>query len=607
MQYKKSFHNKISYLDGKRLKLAIIAGSRLVEKMQQQLNKINVFPVPDGDTGTNMALTMSNISLELAATTERSVAQVSSQMAEAALLGAQGNSGAILAQFFHGFAENVKGKLILTTASFASAVQNAKAAAYQALSEPKEGTILTIISDWANYIERASTKTEDFSLLFKNALQRARQSLAATPQKLQVLKKAGVVDAGAQGFVHLLEGIVHFIEKGKIKRLSQFPSRKQTVGLPVNLSRAELKFRFCTECILSAPDLKISNLKQALLLLGDSLIVAGGKSKVRIHLHTNSPADVFRTAQAFGKISSQKIDDMLIQHTEAISKQLIGKIAIVTDSSCDLPAEFFAENNIAVIPLKIIFGNKVYLDKVDITPVEFYSRLVQATEHPKTSQPNIADIKAIYDQVVPYYEKIISIHLPRAVSGTLQAIETAARTYGGKQIACIDGKGISVALGLLVIEAVEAIKQNKPFEQIVAHLQQMANQIQIFISLPTIKYLVKGGRISRPKGLIGRLLRLSPIISFDKNGMIFWAAKALGEKASLKKTLSKILEKARQYQRVKFIVAHAKAPAKAQWLVEQLQKSFPEAKDILILDAAPVLGVHAGPGTAGVAFIGYNC
>lgn len=606
MQTQKASRKKISYLDGKRLKHAIIAGSRLVEKMQQNLNKINVFPVPDGDTGTNMALTMSNISLELAAMTEKSVANVSSQMAEAALMGAQGNSGAILAQFFHGFAESVKGKLTLTTTAFASAVQNAKAAAYQALSDPREGTILTIISDWANYIEKASSKTEDFSLLFKNALPRAKQSLADTPKKLLVLKKAGVVDAGAQGFVHLLEGIVHFIDKGKIKKIYQHSSVKRSETIAINYSKIELKFRFCTECILSAPELNISRLKQTLSSLGDSLIVVGGKSKVRTHIHTNSPENVFRTLQTFGSIRSKKIDDMLHQHTEVISKQLIGKIAIVTDTSCDLPKDFIEENTIFIIPLKIIFGNKIYLDKVDITPTEFYNKLVQAHDHPKTSQPNMADIKPIYDKVAPYYEKIISIHLPRAVSGTLQVIENAAKAYGENKIACIDGKNISAALGLLVMEAAEKIKKNIPFDQIVDHLHQMVNHVHIFISLPTIKYLVKGGRISKPKGVIGRLIRLSPIISFDQNGKVSLAAKALGQKASLMTTLNLILEKARNYGKVKFVVAHANAPAKAHWLIEQIQKTYPEAKDIPTLDAAPALGVHAGPGTAGVAFIGYN-
>jgi len=128
-------------------------------------------------------------------------------------MGAQGNSGAILAQFFYGFAEGVKGKWQLTTAAFASAVQRAKKAAYDALSEPRDGTILTVMSDWANYIENTAKKTEDFVELLKNGLNKAKQSLAETPKKLEILKKAGVVDAGAQGFVHLLEGIVNFIDK----------------------------------------------------------------------------------------------------------------------------------------------------------------------------------------------------------------------------------------------------------------------------------------------------------------------------------------------------------------------------------------------------------
>ena len=252
---------KISYLDGGRLKHAIIAGSKIIEKMQEKLNAINVFPVPDGDTGTNMTITMSNISQHISARSDKSISQLSSHLAEAALIGAQGNSGVILAQFFHGFAESVKGKIKLTTSAFASAVQHAKVSAYQALSDPKEGTILTVISDWANDIELNSKNTEDFVTLLRNALIKAKQSLAETPQKLSVLKKAGVVDAGAQGFVHLLEGIVHFIERGKISQPYQQLRHPKINHSPITTVVEKLKYRYCTECLLNAPELDLNKSK----------------------------------------------------------------------------------------------------------------------------------------------------------------------------------------------------------------------------------------------------------------------------------------------------------------------------------------------------------
>ncbi|HDP99190.1 MAG TPA: DegV family protein [bacterium] len=347
-------------------------------------------------------------------------------------------------------------------------------------------------------------------------------------------------------------------------------------------------------------------MKKSLSKRGDSLIVAGGGSRAKIHLHTNTPDAVFSVLRAFGEISATKVDDMQFQHTQTRSEQPVGKIAIVTDSSCDLPAGFIEENHVHIIPLKIIIGNQVFLDKVDITPEEFYQKLVSAAEHPKTSQPTIADIRKTFENVTPYFEKIISIHLPRVVSGTLQSIETTARSFKEGKIICIDGKNISGALGLVIMEAVTAIKENKNVDQVLERVHQAIQNIHIFISLPTIKYLVKGGRISKPRGFIGKLLRLCPIVSFDKDGRVFLAAKAFGEMASMKRTLKMLSESAKKYQRVRFIVAHANAPEKAAFFVHNLSALFPNSGEIPIVEAAPVLGVHAGPGTVGAGFLGYS-
>ena len=600
--------SKIRYLDGKRLRNAILASTKLIGKMQDHLNKINVFPVPDGDTGTNMVHTMNHISEKLSQQQDRSISTVSNTLAKSALMGAQGNSGAILAQFFHGFAEGVKGKWKLTTAAFASAVQRAKKASFEALSEPKDGTILTVISDWANYIENAAHKTEDFVELLKKGLQKAKQSLAETPKKLEVLKKAGVVDAGAQGFVHLLEGIVHFIDKGRIERIFHRQSEEQPLVVNVNLKEvdSEINFRFCTECMITATSIDRASLRKVLKDMGDSLIVAGGDDRARIHIHTNSPDAVFDIISSYGEISEQKIDDMIKQHDDIYSTSKIGSIGIVTDSSCDLPYHFIKENHIHVIPLKLIFGNQTYLDKVNISPIEFYDKLLTSPYHPTSSQPAVADVLRVYEQVLPKYDSILSIHLPNVVSGTFQTIEKAVQMSGSEKITCIDGKGISAALGLVVMEAVAAIKEGLTFDQVKERAQKAIENIKIFIMLPTLKYLVKGGRVSKPKGIIGNVLRLNPIVTFDKDGRVVLAAKAFGEKSAMKKTLKMAADYVLKYKRVKFIVAHANAYSKALWYVDQLKKLFDVKQDIPIVDAAPVLGVHAGPGTVGFAFLGYD-
>ena len=519
---------KIRYINGCRLKNAIVEASKLLDSKKESVNKINVFPIPDKDTGTNMSHTMNQVSAGIIISPEKSITIMSSIIADTALMEAQGCSGVILAKFFSGFSESIKDKLRLSTKTFSEAVQSAKKMAYLALSNPTEGTILTVISDWANQIESAAKQTEDFTEVLKAALQKAKKSLSETNKKLDILKKAGFVDAGAQGFVLILEGIEKFIYKGKISRYADISHRVH-------------------------------------------------KKKATNQQQKYSPTTV-------------------------------KKIGVVTDSSCDLPEQFIKENPIHIIPLKLIFGDKTYLDKVDISPKEFYEKLVSSSVHPKTSQPAVADIKNVFEKALPLYEKIISIHLSDVLSGTLRSIEMTAKmiTDNDNKIFCLDGKNISGGLGLIVREVTKLINDSMPFEKIIESSRQFVENTHITISLPTLKYLVKGGRVSKQKGFIGKILRLNPIITINKKGEIFLAAKAFGNKSAMKKTLNIMINKAKGYNRVKFGVAHANALAKAEWYAEQLKQAFNITEEIPILEAAPVLGVHAGPGTAGIAFIGFN-
>ena len=598
-------NKKIHYLDGMRLKRAIIAGSKIVFRNKEHLNKINVFPVPDGDTGTNMAHTMTSVSEDLQNSSDRSVAEVSRDVADAALRGAQGNSGAIMAQFFQGFAEAVSGKVKLTTKHFAEAVQHAKHSAREAMSEPREGTIITVISDWANSVEKLAHKTDDFIELLKTSMARARQALKETPQKLDVLKKAGVVDAGAQGFVNLLEGIIHFIEKGRIKDSTLAFQKAGTTGdSPKNIS-ADIHFRYCTECIFDAVNTDRKKLQRILSDFGDSLIIVGGPNKFRIHIHTNYPKKVFKTLNTLGIVRSEKVDDMKKQHRTFVKKK-IKKFGIVVDSSCDLPEDFLVNNDVHIIPVRMTFGEQTYRDKFDLTPDEFYQKLVESPFHPKTSQPIYQDIKQILDEIVPDYEQLIAILLPRAVSGTFQVIQNVAKTYGDGKITCVDGKTISGATGLIVMEAIDAIKQGLSLEEILERVNYAVENTHIFISVPTLEYLVKGGRISASKGFLGKILKLSPLVSFNKEGKLVPIGKAFGEQNSMKKMVKMAVEKAEEYQERRFIVAHANAPKKAEWTVEQIRRIFMPEEPIPIVTVTPALGVHAGPGAVGLAFLGNN-
>jgi len=208
---------KIKYLSGNRLYYAFLAGGDAVIRDQAYLNKINVFPVPDADTGTNLASTIRFIAARAKAS--RSPKSTLDSIADAAISGARGNSGIIFAQFLYGIAQEIRNDLRISTKAFGESVRRAVRYARSAIVHPVDGTMITLIHDWAEAVYRERQKTSDFAELLSHSLQIAQESLKETPKKLAVLRKAGVVDAGAKGFVDFLEGVVHFIKRGNIKHL----------------------------------------------------------------------------------------------------------------------------------------------------------------------------------------------------------------------------------------------------------------------------------------------------------------------------------------------------------------------------------------------------
>ena len=601
---------KIHYLNGRRLYRAMKASAQGLLKKRQHLNDINVFPVPDGDTGTNMASTVQKIASEIDSAKHLSIENVSEKIANSALEGARGNSGAILAQFFQGLSEGLEGKVKISTEHFAEAVKQAIDRSYEALSNPKEGTILSVIKDWGKHIQEKSKETNDFTELLKSSLVAAKESLKNTPKKLKVLQKAGVVDAGAQGFVYMLEGITQFIDSGtieEIENLNLSETKIQQDGqVAIAYSTDSITYRFCTEFFLIGENIPRDEIRKKLESMGDSLIVAGSSSRVRVHIHTNDPRQVFDAVRTYGEIMQQKVDDMHQQHTDSHGNVAQNTIALLTDTSCDLPESFLREYNIHMIPVRVFFDGVEFLDKITIFPEEFYKRLKNAKSIPKTSQPTPQDFMRIYQQLIGKYKAILSIHLAGKLSGTLQAAERAAAEVSkktGKRIAVIDSRNTSVGLGLIMIEAGKAIKAEKPLEEVIQIVEKSINQTRIYVSTDTVKYLVMGGRVSKEKGFLANLLDLVPVITFTAEGK----TKKLGTAKKgipVREKLLKIMDKQTSlYKKRKFAIVHVAAPEIAEWYAKRIEEIFRQKAEF-IMEASPALGAHAGPGAAAIAVLG---
>lgn len=310
----------ILYISAKRFKTIIKAGADWVLKNRDLLNKINVFPVPDGDTGSNMSMTLASAVREMEAVKEVSLETVVKAAAWGALMGARGNSGIIMAQILSAFGEEIEGRQRLCALDIAGALSRGAKKAYRAVLRPAEGTILTVIRETAEAIEQSVDTHTDLSLLMAVMVRSARSSVERTPLLLPKLQEAGVVDAGGLGFLFFLEGMQRLIE-GLITGNEAIHDEATFNGNAAEMPDDRVNFRYCTEFIIKGAQISEEALKNSLAAMGDSIVVVGDSRAARVHIHTGQPEEVLRFAADFGTVSSIKVDDMLIQHTRRLAAE----------------------------------------------------------------------------------------------------------------------------------------------------------------------------------------------------------------------------------------------------------------------------------------------
>ena len=511
---------KIKYIDGIRFYRAIVVGINKLISHQDYLNQINVFPVPDGDTGTNMAFTVSEILEGTSGTVSSNIGEMTQTVADLALDGARGNSGAILAQFFIGLSEGLEGKNKMSVNDFSNAFQKASDNAWSALSNPHEGTILTIFKDLSSFLSdyTSDPNNDDFLPLMNQCLEKAQESLDSTPEKMKLLKKSGVVDAGAQGFVDLLKGINEFIQSGKIKELSVvINTPKELEEIENNHDYSNLTYQFCTECILEGDNLNKEEIKAKLMTIGDSLVLAGSNKKAKIHIHVNKPHELFEICNQYGLTKNHKADDMFKQQ-QLVQADKSNKIALVVDSGADFNTEKYFD--IFTVPVRYSFGNQDYIDKVSQSVDDFYNELKNNPIHPKTSQPTPGDFRRQYQYLNSYYKSIISIHIPKKLSGTYQSAVTAAKNTTGANISVVDGNSMSVGLGLVIQKVASIMEEGLNHDEIISKVEDVIKDTEVFTAVRDLSYSVKGGRVPKIIKTISNIFNFKPILSINKDGLI---------------------------------------------------------------------------------------
>ena len=580
----------INYINGVRLHRSVTAGLHRVVSRQEYLNKINVFPVPDGDTGTNMAYTLTTIEEGIRDKVYKDIKRMSMAIADSALDGARGNSGAILAQFFVGFADGIKEKSSLTAKEFAEAVINAKNYAYDALTHPREGTILSVMKAWAESLLESCNSSKDILLMLSKGLDDAQTSLEETPKHLDVLAKAGVLDAGAQGFVDMLEGVHNYITSGKIieSELQVIEEEDESIDIIANE-----KYRYCTECIIIGDNIHRRKLQEKLMDLGDSIVLAGTKTKAKVHIHSDLPREVFSVCSKYGTVTNEKTDDMIKQQSDAHKEHF--PIAVIVDSGCDLPEEILESLNIHVIPVRLNFGDVHYVDKVSLTSQEFWKEMKNNPIHPQTSQPSPGDFRRQYQFLSSHYDSAISIHIPKKLSGTFQSAVTASKTVSNFPIEVSDSINGSVGMGLIAMSAAEAVQDGKNFNEVCKILENAINNTTIYIGFDKLDNVVKGGRISHTVKKIANFFRINPIITFKEEG-IKTIGITFGNNNKADKFKKFAESKIPKNQNFRVGIAHTQMKKFASKWSKDLQKRFGD-DNVVLTEVGPALGVHSGPGS----------
>lgn len=603
------------------LRRALIAGAHRVIAARDGLNKINVFPVADGDTGNNLAFTLGSVLNGALSRRSRHIGELLKRIGDDAIDGARGNSGAILAQFLHGVAEHARAQPALDAQTLAAAVRHGADSARSALAHPVEGTILSVIDSFADAMEEAATRLRDDPRGgFSSALARARSALARTPQQMALLQKAGVVDAGAQGFVDLLEGIAEFVDGGpRAMRLranlraaneSDDAHEHGDTHDDGHAAHGEVDpgRRWCTECLLIVDSergtpIQREPLRAALEAIGaDSMVLAGGGTRMRVHAHVGAPQQLFDACAAFATVEGMKADDMLLQSR---SPGRAGHVAIITDSAADLPEAIIERHGVHVVPVRVNLDGRDYLDKIGLATGEFYRRMAASRQLPRTSQPPPGDFRRQFEFLCAHHPMLVYVGLSRAISGTLQSAEQAAARCDSGKIRVFDTINVAGGQGLLTWRAAELADAGADADAILRELERLRPLTLTWAMARDISHAVRGGRIPAWAEPAVRFTGLTPIAKVNAEGKLGIAgglfAKAKAPEAFAAYVAKRACKALGQRTRLRAIVGHCDALADGERLLAALRERV-DVVEAHLVDTGPAIGAHAGRGTLVASF-----
>ncbi|MBC2144750.1 DegV family EDD domain-containing protein [Listeria innocua] len=571
----------------------MLNGAAEVISKKDELNRINIFPVADGDTGSNLASLMQAI-IDNVSPREYSTKELLEEVANAALIGARGNSGMIFAQYLNAVAESYH-HLESTFDGLVEAFQKAVHKAYEALLDPKEGTILSVMKAWSEALAGTYEQERSFQQSLLNAQRVAEQALINTEFQMAILRKNRLVDSGAKGFYYFIAGLTNAYCGGTVSTPNSYVEQ-ETPQEHTHFETSEPIYRYCSEFIIKEATISHQTLSEILAPKGDSLVIAGNEKQTKIHIHTNEPQEILSLLSEFGKMTYQKVDDMRLQYE--VTKNPRANIAIVTDSIADLPEDFLLEHQVHVLPMNILAGEENFLDKLTVGPTLIQQKLTQQHKM-STAQPTIRTVDALLSFLENKYQHVLVIAVSAKLSGTYQLIKQRikARDLSSEWIRVIDSKLNSVAQGLLVKQAVELVETGKPFDEVTQKIEQLTAQTFIYVAVADLAPMVESGRIPRILGKLAQKLSLYPIVSLDRNG----EGKLIGVSFSQKQSMKKIIKKVAKLQLKELAITHVSSERDAKLWQKELEAKIGGSS--YLVDSSAAIAISAGLSSVAVAGI----
>jgi DegV family protein with EDD domain len=418
---------------------------------------------------------------------------------------------------------------------------------------------------------------------------------------MAVLKEAGVVDAGGKGFVRMLEGVVRYIEGDPILPAAPFSESEAALVPAADVEvAAERDFQFCTELTARGEQLPPANEVRAQIRhFGGSVQVVVAGDILKVHVHTDTPEAVFTFAARWGAIQATKAEDMRAQHRRLAHGDR-RPVAVIADSSADLPDAVLDRHHIVLVPLQVMFGDETYRDRVELKPAEFYRKMRFSKVHPTTSQPTLGEFVRVLRDAKAEADEVVAVLLASRLSGTYQSGLAAGKAAALEGVHFVDSATASLGLGLLALRGAELGESGWSATDIVAELHRVRRQSGCYITVDRFDNLLRSGRVTRGKAWLAGMLDVKPILSLDQEGGIIPVDRVRGRANVVPRVLS-LLEKrlSPRPSALRFGIVHAEAPETAERLRAALVAAY-APKDCFIALATGVLGTHVGFGAWGV-------